>query len=635
MCLEYVKKGTGFYTFDSLPKNTYCITILFSFNFNIIIHLKKKLIFIAVGRRDLEVHLKTTKHENNVQTASTTISMKKFTYNKSTPEALAVWAAEGIMAFHTVRHHQSYRSMDCTSQLMRKLFSDSKVGKNISCARTKVEAIVNGVLSGHSIETILQDLKNIPFFSIGTDSSNHGSLKMFPLIVQFFDPDKGGIVVRLLNVKETKNETSETIATMITEELDKHDGQNLRKKLIALGGDNINTNFGGLKRKEGNNVFTHLRKEVNEHLVGIGCPGHILHNSVHHGLDRFGSFDIESIVGKILKHFSIYTVRTNELKGFCDFVEIEYRVLLSHVITRWLSLAPCIDRILQLFPALQSYFKSIDQPPVVLERFFNDDFAELQLLFISSFMTIFHDNIKKVEREENSVLEVLNVIDEISEILSNRFDSKFIPFIVKQKLKTLENEGKETECNKFIESMLSVYQQSNQYLLKWSESLRILKNFEWLDFKPGKKLNYESMERTVEFLASKNIVIDDSKLFNQFVNLKNFLASKDSKDEFFNKCSSAKMCDFLSQNNCLETCSEIVKIAQYFFAIPSHNANCERVFSFVNIQWTDERSKFLFENLKNLILVQYNFRKFDCLQFHSYLEKNPALLRKIGSGEKY
>lgn len=560
--------------------------------------------------------------------------MKKFTYEKSTPEAQAVWAAEGTLAFHTVKHHQSYRSMDCTSQLIRKLFSDSKVGQKISCARTKVAAIINGVLSNHSVELVLQDLGKIPFFSIGTDSSNHGSLKMFPLIVQFFDPDEGGIVVKLLNIKETKDETSQTIATMIANELDKHDEQNLKKKLIAFGGDNINTNFGGLNRKEGNNVFTHLKNEVNENLVGIGCPGHILNNSVHHGLNRFGLYDIESIIQKIFNHFSIYTVRTEALKDFCDFVDIEYRTLLSHCKTRWLSLAPSIDRILQMFPALQSYFKSIEEPAVLLERFFNDDFAELQLLFVSSFMTVFHHNIEKIEREDNSVLEVLSVIDEISNSLQERIDSEFIPFIVKQRMLTLPKAA----CNEFIESMLSVYEKSKEYLLKWSESLRILENFEWLNFKVGKKLEYKSIEETVKFLTSRNIQINDSKLFNQFVNLKNFLASKeketkDLKEAFFNQCSSAKMCDFLAHNECLETCSEILRIAQYFFTIPSHNANCERVFSLVNVQWSDERNNFEFENLKNL--VQYNFRKYDCQQFHSFLKTNPAVLRKIGSADKY
>ena len=56
-----------------------------------------------------------------------------------------VAAAEATMAFHTVKHHYSYKSDDCTSTLMAKIliFPDSSTAKRYSCARTKIEAIVN------------------------------------------------------------------------------------------------------------------------------------------------------------------------------------------------------------------------------------------------------------------------------------------------------------------------------------------------------------------------------------------------------------------------------------------------------------------------------------------------------------
>ena len=41
----------------------------------------------------------------------------------------AVNAAEGAFAFHTVKHHNSYRSMDCTSALLKKAFPDSDTAK--------------------------------------------------------------------------------------------------------------------------------------------------------------------------------------------------------------------------------------------------------------------------------------------------------------------------------------------------------------------------------------------------------------------------------------------------------------------------------------------------------------------------
>lgn len=47
---------------------------------------------------------------------------------------------------------------------------------------------------------------------------------------------------------------------------------------------------------------------------------------------------------------------------------------------------------------------------------------------------------------------------------------------------------------------------------------------------------------------------------------------------------------FKSFNN-EEFNSELLKLAEYYFAIPGHNANVERVFSLINAQWTKERSR--------------------------------------------
>ena len=49
--------------------------------------------------------------------------------------------------------------MDCTSQLIRKLFESES-----NCARTKVEAIVNNVLAPYSISLCSADLKPLIIF---------------------------------------------------------------------------------------------------------------------------------------------------------------------------------------------------------------------------------------------------------------------------------------------------------------------------------------------------------------------------------------------------------------------------------------------------------------------------------------
>ena len=95
----------------------------------------------------------------------------------------------------------------------------------------------------------------------------------------------------------------------------------LFEKCVSFTGDNCNTNFGGLTRKKDNNVFSRLQNDL-PNLIGVGCPAHVLNNCLHHGTNQM-SIDVESIIYKTNQYFCIYTVRTEELKNYCDFVDVE------------------------------------------------------------------------------------------------------------------------------------------------------------------------------------------------------------------------------------------------------------------------------------------------------------------------
>jgi len=101
--------------------------------------------------------------------------------------------------------------------------------------------------------------------------------------------------------------------------------------------------------------------------------------------------------------------RTAQLKDFCEFVEVEECNLLRHVVTRWLSLLPSIDRILNYWKPLTSYFQSEGEEPCsqFLWKCFGEESIEVSetyFLFLSHILKLFSDTIEALEAKLFSIM---------------------------------------------------------------------------------------------------------------------------------------------------------------------------------------------------------------------------------------
>ena len=57
-----------------------------------------------------------------------------------------ITAVEGTLAFHAVKHHHFYLSMDCTSVSLKRIFLYFNVAKKFSSGRARTEKVVTSVL---------------------------------------------------------------------------------------------------------------------------------------------------------------------------------------------------------------------------------------------------------------------------------------------------------------------------------------------------------------------------------------------------------------------------------------------------------------------------------------------------------
>lgn len=593
-----------------------------------------QLISIASkGKYDLEKHLNTEKHRKNIRTSGCSSKIDNFVTTRSGPKR-EVQAAEATLVFHTVKHNQSFNSLDCTVPLQKCLYADSNIAKEVTCARTKAEAILKNVLAPYVLKNILEDLSDIKYISASTDASNHGAIKLFPLLIQYFDYQKDGIQVSLIDIQSKQNETSETISNYVYDSLR---DKNLSDKLVAFSADNAATNFGSKDRGGQNNVFFTLKSLTNnQNIIGVGCVAHIFNNSVHSALDSL-PLCFESIVMQIRNHFATFTVRTEELKSISSELDIHFKQILYHSKTRWLSLFPAIERILQMFEPLKSYFLKTEKNNTsrTLREFFENDLNEGYLWAVHSFMAIYQNRIKDTEMADVSVNEVLENCSEIINSINARIEQDFCPLKVTSILRKFkENNENSEQVTAFKEDIKNMYIIAVQYLRSWTENLhKDTKHFTWMTLKDVPEWNQVS--DTISILSQNNVKIDDSKCFDQLQNLKSFLNTNKENVDFKKLLAHKKWVAYFKSMISQDCFSEFLTICQYYFAIPGHNANVERVFSLIGQQWTKERNRLHVDTVAKMLVVEFNLKHLTCKDFYNYILKETELLKQVSTNQKY
>jgi hypothetical protein len=114
-------------------------------------------------------------------------------------------------------------------------------------------------------------------------------------------------------------------------------------------------------------------------VLKANSSNHILHNAIKPASDGL-DLDIETIILKIYGHFSVSAKRREELKSFFDCVHAEWLGIVCHVPTRWLSLTSAVNRLIQNWLLIKSYFKSVNDCPKILEKPFSDEAPERSVL---------------------------------------------------------------------------------------------------------------------------------------------------------------------------------------------------------------------------------------------------------------
>jgi hypothetical protein len=108
------------------------------------------------GHSDILEHIKKRKHTTAAETKSCSIKVTSYFTKETITHECKHIAAEGLFAFHTIKHNHSFRSMDCTSSVIRRLHEEK-----FSCGQIKCESTVVNVLTPFTMQQISELLESV------------------------------------------------------------------------------------------------------------------------------------------------------------------------------------------------------------------------------------------------------------------------------------------------------------------------------------------------------------------------------------------------------------------------------------------------------------------------------------------
>lgn len=79
---------------------------------------------------------------------------------------------------------------------------------------------------------------------------------------------------------------------------------------------------------------------------------------------------------------------------------------------------------------------------------------------------------------------------------------------------------------------------------------------------------------------------------------------------------------------------KVIKLLEFALSIPGTSVEVERLFSLINLAWTDEKSSLEISTLDAILNIQYNC-DYDCVKFYNNVKKNIDLLKQVHSSDKY
>lgn len=536
------------------------------------------------------------------------------------------------MAAFVAEHNLAFTITDHLVKLMSAVCYDSKVGKGLTCGRTKANGIVRNVIGAENFKVVCDNLRGKKFSLIVDESTDLSSLKHLCLVVRYVNDDDR-VQDHFFCLIKLSGADATTLYNEIVKKFTKFNIP-YKSNMIGFASDGANVMMGAH-----HSLMVLLKNDVPS-LYVMKCICHSFHLCASYACQKLPRF-VEDLTRDIHNYFSSSPKRRIELQEFQKFCNIKIHKILHPSQTRWLSVHMVVSRILEQYNALKLFFtdavanKDILAAETILLKL-NDNVTKLFLQFLDFILPIFN-NLNKEMQSEAPTLHVLykNVCNAlrtlydcflIREYISStpiedidfRNPQNYLPIencyfgasvnitIANQNISGEQLHFFRLRCIEFyIEACIQV---TTRFPLK-NNPLKLL-NF--LDPTEVKRGNIASIADVValfpHFIETKNIQEVDTQ-WRMLRNLREVQGFSDELQLFWQEVKK------ITSGDGLFTFSTLTTFAFDILCLPHSSANVERMFSAVNLMKTKQRNALNTETMTGLLHCKQYMKSDNCYDF--------------------
>ena len=211
------------------------------------------------------------------------------------------------------------------------MFPDSDIARQFQCSQTKTSVLTkfgNAKWVHDQLIAALTNSSQPVFFSLLVDESNDRGVEAKDLVVlvRFFDTTVMRAVTCFLDLQTANDGTAAAIFEKIDQTLMSHGIK--YENFFCFNSDTCNTRKG---------LRNGVVRDKQPNYVDLGCICHLENLAIKAAI-KVLPVSIDALLVDINTHFYLSIKRKEEFKSFCEFVNVSYKQILSHVETRWLSL---------------------------------------------------------------------------------------------------------------------------------------------------------------------------------------------------------------------------------------------------------------------------------------------------------